>query len=135
MDFPSETQSKERVGFMARRGENIYKRKLSIGKNAFNVDSESGWSTPYGDYTGISTVNYGGSAEQWNNIKIISGNDKLQQAKKFNYNSNVSYSGSCGKNATWKITNKTLEILGSGAIENYFCRGYGKGTEGGFSGA
>ena len=27
LDFPSETQSKERVGFMARRGENIYKRK------------------------------------------------------------------------------------------------------------
>ena len=101
---------------------------LSIGKDAFNVDSESGWSTPYGDYTGISTVNYGGSIEQWNNIKIISGNEKLQKAKKFNYNSNVSYSGSCGEKATWKITNKTLEILGSGAIKNYYGNGYGKDT-------
>ncbi|GEM_PF-4438069 len=104
----------------------IPKSMLLIGQQAFAV--ATGWTIDGVEYTGIKDIYYNGTQQQWNNIKIISGkediygyqtdNSELNKAT-IHYNNDISYSGKCGDNATWKIENNTLYISGTGEMNAY----------------
>ncbi|MBQ3478846.1 MAG: InlB B-repeat-containing protein, partial [Clostridia bacterium] len=55
---------------------------------------------------------YNGTQEQWNGIDIKSGNAPMTSRKQ-------PLQGKCGVQASWKISNNTLTITGSGAMTDY----------------
>ena len=57
-------------------------------------------------------VYYNGTQEQWNSIDIKSGNAPMTSLMQ-------PLQGKCGVQASWKISNNTLTITGSGAMTDY----------------
>lgn len=79
------------------------------------------------DYTNLKNIYYTGSAQQWDNICVDSGNENIRTANiHFNqgsyqtssdYDGNATYSGSCGDAAEWKLTYEYSDE-GSGYVLN-----------------
>lgn len=77
--------------------------------------------------TNLNNIYYTGSAQQWDNIYVDSGNDNIRTANihfnqggyqtSSNYDGNATYSGSCGDNAEWKLTYEYSDE-GSGYVLN-----------------
>ena len=68
----------------------------------------------------LKDVHYSGSREQWGLIEIDETNTALKKAAIHCSDDGDSYTGTCGENVTWKLTEDgTLTISGSGAMENY----------------
>lgn len=72
--------------------------------------------------TAVSQIVYAGDSEKWAAISIGDKNDVLYSAniEYQNEKSAVLWSGSCGEDVVWTIyKNGLLEIVGTGAIDNY----------------
>ena len=106
------TELREEIFYGCERLESITipQSVTTIGESAFE------WCESLKD------VYYGGSEDQWSDVKIYLNNGYLKKAAK-HYNStmpgteNVPTSGTCGENLTWKLVDGVLTISGEGYMD------------------
>jgi len=64
----------------------------------------------------LQNVHYRGTAAEWKNVSISSGNDPLLKAKRY---MNLAY-GTCGEGAAWELSDTSvLTVSGTGAMADY----------------
>ena len=71
----------------------------------------------FNEFSGLTTIYYAFSEEQWNSINIGDGNDGLEG---FNFFYDVVEVGQCGENLIWLFfKNETLVVAGEGEMYDY----------------
>ncbi len=90
---------------------------ITIGKNVTEIEHEA-----FALCNSLNTVYYSGTPNQWNDIKIVTGNSNLDIVKIYECRSEKPYylPGVCGENLTWILyTDGELVISGTGAMTNW----------------